>query len=157
VSPEAVHREPEPQENTMTTSTHITALRYALIATGVIFIFGLETLGQVWPSGWQWGIGHSHYWPMIVSVYATLGAFLIRASRDPLGNLSLIWFTVWSNLAHSLAMAFSALQDSAERGHLIGDVPALLIISAALTILTQRACRTEVVTPGIRWETRSAA
>jgi hypothetical protein len=36
-------------------------------------------------------------------------------------------------------------------------VPALLIISAALTILTRRACRTEVVTPGIRWETRSAA
>ena len=141
----------------MTTSTRITPLRYALIATGVIFIFGLETLGQVWPSGWHWGIGHSHYWPMIVSVYATLGAFLIRASGDPLGNLSLIWFTIFSSVVHSLAMGLSALQDPAEGGHLIGDVPALLIIAAALTILTQRACRTEVVTRGIRWETRSAA
>ncbi len=141
----------------MTASPRISALRYALIATGVIFIFGLETLVQVWPSGWHWGMGHSHYLNMILAVYATLGIFLIRASRDPLGNLSLIWFTVWSSVAHSLAMTVSALQDSAERGHLIGDVPALLIIAATLTILTQRARRTEVVRPGIRWEAPSAA
>ncbi len=141
----------------MTASPRISALRYALIATGVIFIFGLETLVQVWPSGWHWGMGHSHYLNMILAVYATRGIFLIRASRDPLGNLSLIWFTVWSSVAHSLAMTISALQDSAERGHLIGDVPALLIIAATLTILTQRARRTEVVRPGIRWEAPSAA
>jgi len=141
----------------MTDSTRITSLRYALIATGVIFIAGLETLVQIWPSGWHWGMGHSHYWNMIVAVYATLGIFLIRASRDPLGNLSLIWFTVWSSVAHSLAMALSALGDTAERGHLIGDVPALLIIAAALTLVTQRASRTEIITPGVRWATRDAA
>jgi hypothetical protein len=140
----------------MTGATRITTLRYALIATGVIFIFGIDTLAHVWPSGWHWGMGHSHYWPMILAVYATLGIFLIRASRDPLGNLSLIWFTIWSSVAHSLAMTVSAVQDPAERGHLIGDVPALLILAGALTILTQRASRTEIARFARR-ATRSAA
>ena len=140
----------------MTGATRITALRYSLIATGMIFIFGIATLAQVWPTGWHWGMGHSHYWPMILGVYATLGIFLIRASRDPLGNRSLIWFTVWSSVVHALVMGASALQDPAERGHLIGDVPALVIIAGALTILTQRASRIEVA-PFARRATRSAA
>jgi hypothetical protein len=123
----------------MSGTTGLTALRYALIATGVTFIFGIDTLAQIWPSGWHWGMGHSHYWPMILAVYATLGVFLIRASRDPLGNRSLIWFTVWSSVAHSLAMGASAIIDSAERGHLVGDVPALLLIASGLAIVTRRA------------------
>ena len=32
-----------------------------------------------------------------------------------------------------------ALTDSAERGHLVGDVPALLLVAAALGVLTRRA------------------
>jgi hypothetical protein len=38
---------------------------------------------------------------MILSVYATLGVFLLVASRNPLANLSLIWFTVWSSVVHA--------------------------------------------------------
>jgi hypothetical protein len=72
-----------------------------LIATGVIFIGAIWTLAQVWPSGWSWGVGHSHFWPMILGVYATLGFFLIKASRDPLANQSLIWFAVWSSVVHA--------------------------------------------------------
>jgi hypothetical protein len=143
--------------STTTTATRLNTLRYGLIATGVTFSLGLPTLVQVWPSGWAWGVGHSHYLNMILAVYITLGIFLVRASKDPLGNLSLIWFVVWSNVAHSVAMAISALGDSAERGHLIGDVPALLILAAALTVLTQRACRSETLTLGVRRPTRSAA
>jgi len=30
---------------------------------------------------------------MIVGIYATLGIFLLLASRDPLAHRSLIWFT----------------------------------------------------------------
>jgi hypothetical protein len=32
---------------------------------------------------------------MILGIYATLGVFLIIASRNPLAHRSLIWFTVW--------------------------------------------------------------
>ena len=97
-------------------ATRIAALRYAMITIGVIFILGIFTLAQVWPSGWSWGVGHSHYWPMILGVYATLGAFLIWASRDPLANSTLIWFTVWSSVVHALIMAAMAVADPAERG-----------------------------------------
>ena len=117
----------------------MTILRYAMIAVGLIFIAGIWTLSVVWPSGWSWGMGPSHYWPMILGIYATLGIFLIRASGDPLGNLSLIWFTVWSSVVHAGIMAVQAIMDPMERGHLIGDVPALLIIAAVLAALVPRS------------------
>jgi FtsH-binding integral membrane protein len=123
----------------MNSSARIAALRYALMVTGVIFIGGIATLARVWPAGWSWGVGHSHYWPMVLGVYATLGVFLIRAARDPLGNRSLIWFAVWSSVVHALVMASSAVGDPAEHGHLIGDVPALLLVAGALAFLTRRA------------------
>jgi hypothetical protein len=126
-------------------------LRYAMIAIGLIFIAGIWTLSVVWPSGWTWGMGPSHYLPMILGVYATLGVFLIRASGDPLGNVSLIWFTVWSSVVHAVVMAASAVKDPAATGHLVGDVPALLIIAAALAILTRRAESESVAAqPGAR-------
>jgi hypothetical protein len=68
----------------MSESTRLLALRIALIGTGAIFIFGIYPLGIVWPSGWTWGHGHSHYFMMIVGVYATLGVFLLLASRNPM-------------------------------------------------------------------------
>ena len=138
----------------MTGSTRIAALRYSMIGVGLIFIFGIQTLAWVWPSGWSWGVGHSHYWPMILGVYATLGVFLIRGSRDPWGNQSLIWFTVWSSVVHSLVMAGSAVMDRAETGHLVGDVPALLLVAIALGVVARRA---ETETPVARLEGRRAA
>jgi hypothetical protein len=64
---------------------------------------------------------------MIVGVYATLGVFLLIASRNPQAHRSLIWFTVWSSVVHAVIMAAQAIADAAERGHLVGDVPALLV------------------------------
>ena len=113
-------------------------LRAVLVVVGLIFIFGIYPLGVVWPSGWAWGHGHSHYLMMILGVYATLGVFLLLASRNPAAHTSLIWFTVWSSLVHAVIMAAQALTDGAERGHLIGDVPALLVVAIALAALTPR-------------------
>ena len=122
----------------MSESNRLMALRIALIATGAIFIFGIYPLGIVWPSGWTWGHGHSHYLLMIIGVYATLGVFLLLASRDPEANRSLIWFTVWSSVVHAAIMAMQSFGDAAEHGHLIGDVPALLLVAVALGILAPR-------------------
>ena len=117
----------------------------------MIFILGIDTLAQIWPGGWSWGVGHSHHWPMILGVYATLGAFLINPSRDPVANLSLIWFTVWSSVVHAVIMAGMAVADPAERGHLVGDVPALLLVAGGLAILTRRATsQTRVTDLGFR-------
>src|SRR5215469_14854064 len=119
----------------MSDSNRMLALRTALIATGVIFIFGIYPLGIVWPSGWTWGHGHSHYLMMIIGVYATLGVFLLLASRNPDANRSLIWFTVWSSVVHAVIMGVQSFADGAERGHLVGDVPALLVVALALGVL----------------------
>jgi len=117
-------------------------LRIALRLVGLTFIIGIYTLIIVWPSGWSWHTGHSHYLPhylqMILGVYATLGVFLLIASRNPLAHLSLIWFTVWSSVAHAGIMAVQSLVNSEHRGHLLGDVPALLVVAAVLAVLTPR-------------------
>jgi hypothetical protein len=122
----------------MANGNRLAALRVVLVAVGLIFTFAIYPLGVLWPSGWTWGQGHSHYLMMIIGVYATLGIFLLIASRDPLSHRSLIWFTVWSSLVHAGIMAVQAYRDPMERGHLIGDVPALLVVAIALAALTPR-------------------
>ena len=114
-------------------------LRVAVAVVGLIFILGVYPLTVVWPSGWAWGHGSSHYLAMIIGLYATLGVFLLMATRDPLANRSLIWFTAVSSAVHAVIMAVQALADSGERGHLVGDVPALLIVAVVLALLMRRA------------------
>jgi hypothetical protein len=101
-------------------------------------VFAVYPLTVVWPSGWAWGMGHSHYLMMILGVYATLGVFLLMASRDPLAHRSLIWFTVWSSIVHGVIMGVQSIKDPTEVGHLIGDVPALLLIAIVLAVLMPR-------------------
>jgi len=113
-------------------------LRIALMLVGVIFLAGIYPLMIIWPSGWAWHTGHSDYPLMIVGIYATLGVFLIMASRDPRAHLSLIWFTVWSSLVHAAIMAIQSFEMPENHGHLLGDVPALLIVAVVLAVLTPR-------------------
>jgi len=119
----------------MSAANRLLFLRIALIIIGLTFIFGIYGLGLVWPSGWVWGTGHSHYLMMIIGVYATLGVFLIIASRNPYAHTSLIWFTVWSSVVHGAIMGVQAFSDTAERGHLVGDAPALILVAAVLAVL----------------------
>ena len=117
-------------------------LKMALIAFGVIF-FLIWPLGKLWPSGWVWHGGEgSYYLQMIVGVYAVLGFFLIRAASNPAAHRSLISFTIWSSIVHALIMGVQALGDEHEKGHLVGDVPALLLIAAVLWFLSPRGAHT---------------
>ncbi len=120
-------------------SPAVRSLRVALLLIGITFIIGIYPLTQLWPSGWAWTPAQPEYLQMILVIYATLGVFLIRAARDPLNHLSLIWFTVWSSVAHAVVMAVHALRDPAERRHLPGDVLVLLLVAGVLSILTVRA------------------
>jgi|SRR5271155_1037463 len=112
-------------------------LRIALILVGAIFLVGIYPLMIIWPSGWAWCTTYSDYPMMIVGFYATLGVFLLLAARDPLANLSLIWFTVWSSVVHAAIMADQALEPG-HHLHLIGDVPALIFVAVLLGMLTPR-------------------
>lgn len=122
----------------MSESDRTKYLRIALQLVGLIFIFGIYPLTIVWPSGWSWHTGHSDYLQMILGVYATLGVFLLLASRKPLANLSLIWFTVWSSVVHAGIMAVQSFEGPMNMGHLWGDVLALFVVAAVLAFLTPR-------------------
>jgi len=112
-------------------------LQIALVLIGCVFLL-LYPLMQMWPSGWVWLPRQHEYEQMMIGVYATLGIFLIRASRRPEAHLSLIWFTFWSSLVHGIIMCTQAILDPREHGHLVGDVAALFIAVFLLGWLTSR-------------------
>jgi hypothetical protein len=123
----------------MLSTQRIKWLKIALVIVGLTLIFGLFPLTILWPSGWAWHTeGISFYLQMIIGVYATLGVFLILAARDPLQNLSLIWFTVWSSIVHASIMAIQSFVYPEHIGHLFGDVPALYLIALVLAVLTPK-------------------
>jgi hypothetical protein len=113
--------------------------RYTLLQIALV-LFGATSclvypLAIFWPSGWAWHEGApaaSQYFMMIVGVYATLGIFLILAARDPAAHRSLIWFAVWSSLVHAAIMAVQSFASPMHEGHMLGDVPALLLIAIVL-------------------------
>jgi len=121
----------------MTPVQRLSYLRVALVVFGIASL-AFYPLMLVWPSGWAWHVGHSDYPIMIAGLYATLGVFLLLAARNPLANLSLIWFTVWSSIVHGGIMAVQALTQTGNMGHLMGDVAALFLAAAALAVLTPR-------------------
>ena len=123
----------------MNAADRVRFLRIALVVVGLIFLIGVYPLTILWPAGWSWHHdGQSLYLQMILGIYATLGVFLLLAARDPLAHRSLIWFTVWSSVVHGGIMAAQSIAYPEHRGHLLGDVPALLIVAVVLGFLTPR-------------------
>lgn len=116
-------------------------LSAALVVFGIAFLL-IYPLSIVWPSGWSWHQGSpasNDYFMMIVAVYAVLGVFLILAAKNPAANVSLIWFTIWSSIAHSLVMAWEAIRNPMMGGHMYGDVAALLVVGVVLGVLMTRS------------------
>jgi hypothetical protein len=129
----------------MIEADRIKYLRVVLLVLGLVLLFGLWPLTVVWPSGWAWHSGgRSYYLEMIIGIYATLGVFLILASRNPLANLSLIWFTVWSSLVHGAIMAVQSFSGEHHMGHLYGDVLVLFLVAGVLAALTPRGQKATV-------------
>ena len=84
---------------------------------------------------------------MLMSLYATLGIFLLLASRNPSAHGSLIAFTAWSSFAHASVMAVQAYLGFIARRELLG-VATFIVIGMALIALApakQSAERTAAV------------
>jgi hypothetical protein len=71
---------------------------------------------------------------MMMSLYSTLGVFLLLASRDPSAHRSLIAFTAWSSFAHATVMAVQAYLGFIARRELFG-VATFALIGVALIAL----------------------
>jgi Family of unknown function (DUF6632) len=102
------------------------ALKVVLVLVGLLFCAGIYPL-----------IMFTRQEPalaMMLSLYVTLGIFLLLACRNPSANRSLIAFTAWSSFAHAAVMAVQAFRNLIPRGELWG-VAALVIIGVALIAL----------------------
>jgi hypothetical protein len=71
---------------------------------------------------------------MMMSLYVTLGIFLILAARNPSAHRSLIAFAAWSSFAHAGLMSFQALLNMIARRELIGSA-VFAVIGIALIAL----------------------
>jgi drug/metabolite transporter superfamily protein YnfA len=107
------------------------ALKIVLMLVGLLFLAGIYPVTDSLLHANQ-----SMYTDdMMLSLYVTLGVFLLIAVRNPAANRSLIAFTAWSSFAHAAVMAIMAFQKADERGYLWG-VAALAVIGVALMALS---------------------
>lgn len=114
-------------------------LKIALYVFGIIFVVGVPAMMMlIWPSGWSWSPAQPEYEQMIMGIYITLGVFLVRAAKDPMANVSLISFTIWSSIVHAGIMLVQAIVDETEHANMLGDIPALFLVAFVLWYLTPK-------------------
>ena len=89
------------------------ALKIVLVVVGVLFCAALYPLVLM--------VKQDPALAMMMSLYATLGVFLLLASRNPSAHCSLIAFAAWSSFAHAAVMSFQALLNMIARRELIGS------------------------------------
>jgi hypothetical protein len=75
----------------------------------------------------------------IMSIYVSLGIFLLLAVRDPARNRSLIAFAGWANLAHAGVMAVQEYRNVIERRELAGVVVFAIVGVVLVALLRQRS------------------
>jgi len=94
------------------------ALKVVLVLVGLLFVAAvLPTVGGVLHPE-QSDTGDT----MMMSLYATLGVFLLLATRNPSMHRSVIGFTAWSSFAHAVVMSLIGVRLPNQRdGFLIGS------------------------------------
>jgi hypothetical protein len=102
------------------------ALKVVLVFVGLIF------LALVYPL--MMFVRQEPALAMMLSLYVTLGIFLLLAARDPAAHRSLIAFTAWSSFVHAAVMGWQAFCNLVARGELWG-VAVLAIIGVVLIVL----------------------
>jgi hypothetical protein len=107
------------------------ALKVVLVLVGLLFSAGIYPLidSLLHPAGSDMGD------TMMLSLYVTLGIFLLIAARNPSAHRSLIAFAAWSSFAHAVAMSLLGLEIPNQRaGFLLGSA-VLVVIGVALIVL----------------------
>src|SRR5260370_22661816 len=87
------------------------ALKVVLVVVGLLF------LATVYPL--LFFVRDEPTLQMMLSLYVTLGIFLLLASRNPSAHRSLIAFAAWSSIAHAATMTVQAFFTATDRAHLL--------------------------------------
>jgi hypothetical protein len=101
-------------------------LKVVLVVVGLLFCALVYPLALFWKQ--------EPALAMMLSLYITLGVFLLLAVRDTSANRSLIAFTAWSSFAHALVMGVQAWRHLIQSGELWG-VAVLIVIGIVLIAL----------------------
>ena len=109
------------------------ALRILLVLFGLIFLAAVYPLITSVRSGWQ--ANKEDSLPMGLSLYVTMGIFLLMAARKPLANRGVIVFAVWLNIAHATVMTVMAVHLPNERQDLLIASAVFACIGAVLILL----------------------
>ncbi|MGA8865552.1 MAG: DUF6632 domain-containing protein [Candidatus Sulfotelmatobacter sp.] len=102
------------------------ALKVVLVVVGLLFCAGLYPLILM--------AKQDPALAMMMSLYTTLGIFLLLASRNPSAYRSLISFAAWSSFAHATVMGVQAYLNLIARRELFG-VAVFIVIGVALIAL----------------------
>src|SRR5437762_12626002 len=104
------------------------ALKVVLVLVGLLFLAGVYPIVMyLWRPG-----NESPGDAMMLSLYVTLGIFLLLAARNPSANRSVIAFAAWSSFAHGAVMAVIAVYLSKERRGLRVGAAGCSIMGVAL-------------------------
>ncbi len=108
----------------------LTLLRVVMVVVGVSLLVATPIGLDLWPAGFRWmnPAPHPPYEHMIWAMFAANGIALLMSVRDPVRNRIIIDFTIISMTLHALVMAWDAIAYE-EPMHLLGDVPALLLLA----------------------------
>jgi len=109
------------------------ALRVLLVVVGLLFCAGVYPLILM--------VKQDPALAMMMSLYATLGVFLLLASRNPSAHRSLIAFAAWSSFAHATVMSVQAYLNFIARRELIGSAVFILIGIALIALAPAKPMR----------------
>jgi multidrug transporter EmrE-like cation transporter len=109
------------------------ALKVVLVLVGLLFAAGVYPLVTTIRTELQ--PNSENGVPMILSLYVTLGVFLLLAARNPSANRTVIAYAAWSSLAHAAVMTVMSVQLPTDRAELLISSAALGIIGALLIVL----------------------
>ena len=108
------------------------ALKVVLVLPGLFFCAGIYPIADAL---WHPDVAEAYGDYMMLSLYVTLGVFLLIAARHPSSHRSLIAFTAWSSFAHALVMGTMGFQFANQRfGFLWGSV-VLVVLAVVLIVL----------------------
>ena len=111
------------------------ALQVVLVLVGLIFLAGTYLIVQ--PPF------KDETFRMMLSLYVTLGIFLLLAVRNPVQYRSLIAFAAWSSLAHAGMMGFQVFRNLISANELPGVI-GLAVIGVILIVLAPPKARLAV-------------
>jgi predicted MFS family arabinose efflux permease len=106
------------------------ALKIVLVLVGLLFIAGIYFIGMD-----LWRPGNEPTGTMMLSLYVTLGIFLLLAARNPSAYRTLIAYAGWANIAHATVMALMAIHPASDRGDLLMGTAIFLPIGVVLLAL----------------------